>query len=70
MIARLRLVYPSWHLAPPIWAHRFRQVAFVRPRRLGDMSGTERAALQAARELRASRIRIDAERCWSGVRPR
>ena len=70
MIARLRLVYPSWHLAPPSWAHWFRQVAFARPRRVDDVSGTERAAMQAARERRASEIRVDAERCWFGVHPR
>lgn len=37
---------------------------------LDEVSGTDHAALRAARERRASKIRVDAERCWSGVRPR
>jgi hypothetical protein len=70
MNARLRLAHPRWYLTTPTWAHLLRRAVALRPTKQGEAPGGERAATRAARRRRTDRIRIDAERHWSGLGPR
>jgi hypothetical protein len=67
MIARRRRVHPIGHVAAPSWTHLFRRAETSRPYRRNGMPDAERSAMRGARYHRASTIRVDAERHWSGL---